>query len=202
MAKVAVYLKYMAELNNAVARMMVMETHDRQLTFPIIIAETEALCLMKELDNVRAKRPQTHDLMDHIMEEFQINLHEVYIHKFLEGIFYTEMTCECNGRIVAIDSRASDAVIMALKKNCPIYVDSTVLDKVALPSSSLGEEEEEAEDLSAELNAAFVNAVDPGDYSTKSVQELEQMLEDAVEVEDYELATVIRDELSSRLQKK
>lgn len=197
MAKVAIHIKYIAELNNAVARMMVMETDDHQLTFPIIIAEAEALSLMKELDNVHVKRPQTHDLMYSMMQEFRIDLHEVYIHKFVEGIFYTNMLCEANGQMVSLDSRASDAVIMALKNDCPIYVDSAVLEKVGLPSSSFGSEEEE---LGA-MDAGFVSSVDPGDYSSKTNEELEALLQNAIDVEDYELATVIRDEINSRSQK-
>lgn len=197
MSKVPIHIKYIAELNNAVARMMVMETDDREFTFPIIIAEAEALSLMKELDNVKVKRPQTHDLMARMMQDFEIVLHEVYIHKFLEGVFYTNMQCEADGHVINLDSRASDAVIMALKKNSAIYVDSSVLEKVGMPSASLGNEDEEA----GSLDADFVASVDPGDYSSKSIEELESMLQNAIEVEDYELATVIRDEINSRCSK-
>ena len=177
------------------------ETSDNQLTFPIIIAEAEAQSLMKELENISAKRPQTHDLLCNMMDAFHIVLQEVYIYKLVEGIFYTYLLCETEGEMVSLDSRASDAVIIALKKGCPVYVDSSVLEKVGLPSASIGNEEEEAE----ALNAGFVAATDPGaagDYSRKSLDELSALLQDAVDIEDYELASVIRDEMNSRQQKR
>ena len=196
MARVSVHIKYIAELNNAVARVMVMETDDHKISFPIIIAEAEALSLVKELDSVRVKRPQTHDLMEELMNGFGIALQEVYIHSFSEGVFYTEMRCLSGEKEVSLDSRASDAVIMALKQQCPIFVDSSVLERVGLPSASLGNEEAEVAAMDSDLVPAA------GDYSSKSQKELASLLRDAIETEDYELATVIRDELNSRRQKK
>ncbi|MBO4282804.1 MAG: bifunctional nuclease family protein [Bacteroidales bacterium] len=190
MRKVEVHIKYIAEWNNATARMMVMETGDGKTAFPIIIARAEADCLLQELDAHAVRRPQPHDLMVSLMENFRIQLKEVYIYKVHEGIFYTQMQVASEERTEVIESRASDAVILALKRQCPVFVDSEVLEKVGVPFRFLSA----MEDKGAE------DGLQPEDAEggEKSLETLERMLEEAVETENFELASTLRDEINAR----
>lgn len=192
MAKVEVHIKYIAEWNNAVARMLVLETKLDKLSFPIIIAENEAVVLIRELENNLHKRPQTHDLLSDMMDEFDIEMKEVYIYDLAEGIFYTKIFCRTNSKSVILEARVSDAVILALKKSCPIYADSSVVKKVAIPSASLFHENTGNDSFSEDKGEC--------DFEKKSVEELNGLLNDAVNREDYETASVIRDEINRRLK--
>lgn len=187
MQKVEVHIKYIAEWSNASARMMVMETGDGKTAFPIIIARAEAESLMQEMDAQAVRRPQPYDLMVSLMERFRIQLKEVYIYKVHEGIFYTQMQLASEDHREVIECRASDAVMLALKSQCPVFVDSEVLDKVGVPLRLLNAMED-----------GDTEGEEGPDKSPKSLKALERMLEEAVETENFELASTLRDEINAR----
>ncbi len=185
MAKTEIRVKYIAEWNNASARMMVLETINGSRTFPVIIADSEALCLIRELEHVVLRRPQTHDLLEQLVNACHVQLTEVYIYKLVEGIFYTRIECESSDSHFSLESRASDAVILSLKCGCPIYVEEEILNRVGIDSDLLENKDSD-------------ESVQEESYEDKSLSELEQMLEDAVASEDFELATFLRDEIKHR----
>lgn len=180
MAKVEIKVSCILNWNSDYARMLVMQTLDNLTSFPIIIAENEAVCLLKELEQVKVKRPQTHDLLFDTIQSFQIKIQEIYIHKLVEGIFYTQIRYEKDGEQVDIDARPSDAIILAIKSKAPIFVEESLLEKLGknidILSPTLSENEEQEEDL-----------------SNHSLQELEQKLLQSIEIEDFETASKIRD---------
>ena len=175
----------------AYALVLAEENGDRRI--PIIIGPVEAQSIAIQLEGLHPPRPLTHDLFKNISQSFGIDLIEVVIYKLEEGIFYSELICEQNGTRIAVDSRTSDAVALALRFKCPIYTTEEILGKagIVIEVSDTLTEDEGKEVLSEEKEK----------YEMNSLEELEQMLQDAVRDENYELASQIRDEILKRKEK-
>ena len=160
---------------------------------PIIIGGFEAQAIAIELEKMKPSRPLTHDLFRTFAEGFEIGVSEVIIYNLLEGIFYAKVICFQEDKILEMDARTSDAVAIAVRFNCPINTYEFILaqagilldDDALLPSG----EKEKTED--------FVE-VPENDFKKKSTEELKHLLEEALDNEDYERATHIRDELNNR----
>lgn len=165
------------------------EAGERRL--PIIIGAWEAQAIALKLENMPTQRPLTHDLFKNFADAFDIRLVEVVINNLQEGIFYSVLVCEKDGERVEIDSRTSDAIALALRFDCPIYTYDFILASAGIAAASLRrgaeEEEEEAEDEK-----------DKEALETMSTRQLKAKLKEAVENENYELASRIRDELKKR----
>jgi uncharacterized protein len=101
-------------------------------SIPIIIGPVEAQAIAIQLEGLKPPRPLTHDLIKNIAVAFNIVLLEVVIHKLEEGIFYSELLCEMNGKEIRIDSRTSDAVALALRFRCPIFTTEDILSKAGI----------------------------------------------------------------------
>lgn len=158
---------------------------------PIIIGGFEAQAIAIELEKMTPTRPLTHDLFKSFAIAFAINVKEVVIYNLVEGIFYSKLICEKDGQITEIDARTSDAIAIGVRFNCPVYTFETILASagILLDETSaendfnFGEEEEgEKSESTEEL----------------SVQELESQLNTALENEDYELASKIRDLINKK----
>jgi uncharacterized protein len=160
---------------------------------PIIIGPVEAQAIAIQLEGLKPPRPLTHDLIKNIALAFEIALLEVTIYKLEEGIFYSELLCEMNGQEVRIDSRTSDAVALALRFKCPIYTTEEILSKAGIILDS--DEEKKAGREKTEKKAGPVKS---SSFSNYTLSELEEMLNEAVQNEDYEKASVLRDEISNR----
>lgn len=171
----------------AYALVLAEEKGDRRI--PIIIGPVEAQAIAIQLEGLRPPRPLTHDLFKNVAVAFQIDLIEVLIYKLEEGIFFSELICEQNGSRVAIDSRTSDAVALALRFQCPIYTSEEILRKAGI----VIEMADQTESVQNEEEGA-----DETGYSYYSVGELEALLKKAVENENYEQASEIRDEITRR----
>jgi uncharacterized protein len=171
----------------AYALVLAEEKGDRRI--PIIIGPVEAQAIAIQLEGLRPPRPLTHDLFKNVAVAFQIDLIEVLIYKLEEGIFFSELICEQNGSRVAIDSRTSDAVALALRFQCPIYTSEEILRKAGI----VIEMADQTESVQNEEEGT-----DETGYSYYSVGELEALLKKAVENENYEQASEIRDEITRR----
>ncbi|MDR1112773.1 MAG: bifunctional nuclease family protein, partial [Bacteroidales bacterium] len=122
------------------------------------------------------------------------------IHHYEEGIFYANLILrDPNQNVVEIDSRTSDAVILALKFNIPIYIKDTIFGKAAIfPTSAIQPEDFNAkkEELNEDMEA--YNQFLDEKLKNMSQTELNNLLQGAVECEDYELAFKIHEELTRR----
>ncbi len=156
---------------------------------PIIIGGFEAQAIAIELEKMTPSRPLTHDLFKNFAEEFSINISEVVIYNLVEGIFFSKLICDKDGTEVEIDSRTSDAIALAVRFNCPIYTYEFVLGSagILLEDDFEGQPEETVqEDTDEESPKRF------------TMDELNQQLNVAIENEDYETASKIRDEINRR----
>ncbi len=159
---------------------------------PIIIGGFEAQAIAIELEKMVPTRPLTHDLFKNFADTFDIQVTEVVIYKLVEGIFYSKLVCVQGGKTTEIDARTSDAIAIGVRFNCPVYTFESILSSagIMLDQSSMDEEDMLAEALEEES---------PEDaLKTSSVEDLEKQLNQAIENEDYELASKIRDEINRR----
>jgi uncharacterized protein len=177
--------------SGAYALLLAEEHGERRL--PIIIGPVEAQAIAIQLEGLKPPRPLTHDLIKKIAVAFDIALLEVTIHKLEEGIFYSELLCELNGKEVRIDSRTSDAVALALRFRCPVYTTEEILHKAGIVLDVNEEHQARPAGKDEEIKPPGKTA-----YEKYSLSELETALEEAIRNEDYEKASLIRDEIKRR----
>ncbi len=176
--------------SGAYALVLTEESGERRI--PIIIGPVEAQAIAIQLEGLKPPRPLTHDLIKNIAQAFDIVLIEVTIYKLEEGIFYSELLCEMNGKEVKIDSRTSDAVALALRFRCPIYTTENILSKAGIVLEGDNPDTPESKKTEKESTKSTSS------FSQYTLQELEEMLNEAVQNEDYEKASVLRDEINNR----
>ncbi len=160
---------------------------------PIIIGGFEAQAIAIELEKMTPTRPLTHDLFKNFAESFEINIEEVVIYNLVEGIFYSKLICKHNGEIIEIDARTSDAIALAVRFNCTIYTFENILSSAGI----LLDEEGEFPETEVE-EPAVAPIKDEDTYTAYSDEDLELKLQEAIDNEDYEGASKIRDELNRR----
>lgn len=160
---------------------------------PIVIGMPEAQSIAIQLEKLQTQRPLTHDLVRSLADALGASLREVFIYRLQSGIFYSELLFETDSKLIQLDSRTSDAIALALRYDCPIYTTPVILEKAGIRVGNDGREE--TPDAS---DATVSEALD--EQQDYSVQELNRMLEEAVQNEEYEKASQIRDMLKKRTQ--
>jgi bifunctional DNase/RNase len=163
---------------------------------PIVIGGFEAQAIAVALDNMKPSRPLTHDLMKTICDTFDISLEHIYITKLQDGVFYSNLICKKDEEIFEIDSRTSDALALAVRFDCPIFVEESILLEAGVEADP--NEEGAVTPTEEKQIAELTNPHAPANYSELSVSELQAHLKNALDGEDYELAARIRDELNKR----
>jgi bifunctional DNase/RNase len=175
---------------------LVLGEKDGKRRLPIIIGGFEAQAIAIELENMTPSRPLTHDLFKTFASTFEINIKEIIIYNLVEGIFFAKLVCEQNGKTVEIDARTSDSIALAVRFNCPVSTYEFILSSAGIilddENAELGETE-----LSNEEVTEFIQD-DPNDVTKKSLSDLEQMLDEAIRNEDYERASLLRDEINKK----
>ncbi len=158
---------------------------------PIIIGGFEAQAIAIELEKMTPTRPLTHDLFKSFATSFSIEVKEILIYNLLEGIFYAKIICEKDGVTTEIDARTSDAIAIAVRFNAPVYTFENILSSagILLDGEAL---EKEMEMMDEEEE---VSEIKPEEAS---VEELENQLAIAIEEEDYELASKLRDLINKK----
>ncbi len=160
---------------------------------PIVIGMFEAQAIAIEIEHITPNRPMTHDLFRSLAENFKINITEVVISELREGVFFAHLACEGDRNVTDIDARPSDAIAIALRFGVPIFTTENVLSEAGIILSHNDDEEG--------VEATKEDAPARGNTSIKSASkdELDDMLKNALENEDYEGAARIRDEMSKRM---
>ncbi|PQB07975.1 hypothetical protein BST83_13070 [Polaribacter filamentus] len=171
-------------------------------TLPIIIGAFEAQSIAIALETeIRPPRPLTHDLFKTFSDTFDINIKEVIIHKLVDGVFFSSLICEREGKEEVIDTRTSDAIAIAVRFNAPIYTYENILDKAGIylkvEEEMAFENKQEATEVTIKLDEVLKNDT-KNKFSSLTLKELNLQLNNAVTDENYELAAKIRDEISNR----
>ena len=193
-------LSYSQTQSGAYALVLGEKKGDRRL--PIIIGGFEAQAIAIELENMTPSRPLTHDLFKTFAVSFDINIKEVIIYNLVEGIFFAKLICEKDGKTQEIDARTSDSIALAVRFNCPMYTHEFILSSAGIIleegeddlTKDVSFDEEETEELIEDETSSDVS------LSKMTPKELDTALQEALANEDYEQATLIRDELSNRNQ--
>jgi len=164
---------------------------------PIIIGAFEAQAIAIELEKMTPNRPLTHDLFKSLATAYDIKLREVLIDELNEGIFHAKLVFEQNGDIQHVDARTSDAIAIAVRFKCPIYTFENIMDSAGV---MMDESQEDAFDDSGETADSQKAQESSKGFATMSMEQLQEMLNKAIEEEDYETASKIRDEINKRSQ--
>jgi bifunctional DNase/RNase len=192
-------ISYSQTQNGAYALILNEVDGDRKL--PIVIGAFEAQSIAIALEKeIRPPRPLTHDLFKNFADRFDIVVKQVIIHKLVDGVFYSSLICERDKIEEIIDARTSDAIALALRFQAPIFTYKNILDKAGIylkVNPKKGDEEQDSI-LVDDFVAEEIEASAQENYKDKSLQELNTLLDEAVNNEDYEKAAKIRDEISKR----
>lgn len=173
---------------------------------PIIIGGYEAQAIAVELENMSPSRPLTHDLFKNFATAYNIHVDEVIVYNLKEGVFYSKLLCNNGDKQLEIDARTSDAIALAVRFNCPIYSYEFILSQagVVLDDDAIQIEGEKKGDAEGGENKPKVpvekkkKALGSGPYGDLSLEELKEALVKALDDEEYETASKIRDELNKR----
>lgn len=167
------------------------------MRIPVVIGAAEAQSIALKMESITPPRPMTHDLFVSFAHAFGVKLTEVFIYKFEDGIFSSEITFTDGDRTVTIDSRTSDAIAIAMRTGAPIYTTRTILEET-------GFEMEIADENSDDENAASNPEADETDANTEpklenyAVEELEKTLARHIEREEYEEAARVAEILKRK----
>ena len=187
-------ISYSQTQSGAYALILIEENGDRRI--PIIIGGFEAQAIVIKLENLDPPRPLTHDLFKNFADEFNVSVTEVMIYKLEEGVFFSKLVCSNGEKEYSIDSRTSDAVAIALRFGCPIFITEEILEKAGIivnPTDA---------DITTANEVDSLFEPDRAKYDTYSDEELYKMIDEAVKTEDYERAASVRDEIEKRKKKK
>jgi len=196
-------ISYSQTQNGAYA--LILNEVDGDKKLPIVIGAFEAQSIAIALEKeIKPPRPLTHDLFKNFAERFDITVKQVIIHKLVDGVFYSSIICERDKIEEIIDARTSDAIALALRFNSPIFTYKNILDKAGIFLNSTSELNKDESDLDNILSnpEPYGHEIESNQsgstYTSKTIQELNELLAEAVENEDYEKAAKIRDEISKR----
>ncbi|MCD6063053.1 MAG: hypothetical protein K0R82_964 [Flavipsychrobacter sp.] len=167
---------------------------------PIVIGGFEAQAIAVALERMQPSRPLTHDLFANFMSTFGIDLTEVVIYKLEEGIFFAKLICQNGTETIEIDSRTSDALALAVRASCRIYTFENILETAGL---YLDQTDDPSSTEKAAAPTASGAKIEGGDKDLKnlSLDDLNKLLQQVLDQEDYVRAINIRDEINSRKSK-
>ncbi|GJH39830.1 hypothetical protein RCZ04_03800 [Capnocytophaga sp. HP1101] len=179
------------------AFVLIMHEVETDLKLPIVIGTFEAQSIALELEkSLVPPRPLTHDLFKIFADTFGVQIKRVVIYKLEEGIFYSHILCLKNGKEYTIEARTSDAIAIALRCNAPIYTYRDIIQKAGIYIPLLNDEPSNT--ISPSLDNVDGEDSTRNRYTKYALPELKTMLNDCIENEDYEMAALIRDEISKR----
>ncbi len=157
---------------------------------PIIIGGFEAQSIAIELEKMKPSRPLTHDLFKNFADHYQVTIKHVIIDKFEQGVFFAKLICVSDQIETEIDARTSDAVALAIRFKCPIFTNEKLINEAGvlldeINTTGIKEQKKKKESQKS-------------DYVDFSLAELNNLLKEAIDDEDYEKASVIRDEIQRK----
>ena len=159
--------------------------------FSVMIGEPEAQSIALKMNNKKSPRPLTHDLIKTLLNVFDAELQKVLIYDMVNDVFFSELHILKDDNILIVDARTSDAVALAVRSDCPIYIKSDILDIVGTVIEMEPVEKTEnvvvnAENLTSE------------DLDLLTIEQLNDLLEMAISEEKYELAVNLRDAIKRK----
>lgn len=171
---------------------------------PVVIGAAEAQSIALKMEGITPPRPMTHDLFVSFAHAFGVKLEEVFIYKFEDGIFSSELTFSDGERTVTIDSRTSDAIAIAMRTNAPIFTTRQILDETGFEMEV--QDDSEGNPDSTEASDELLDDEHPGNSEPKlenyAIEELEKTLNRLIEREEYEEAARVAEILRKKRDSK
>jgi hypothetical protein len=160
---------------------------------PIVIGANEAQSIALGMEGEQNSRPLTHDLFKKFAEQYSVELIEVVITRFLEGVFYAMLICKQGEDITMIDSRPSDAIALAVRFRCPISAYDNVMNEAGIEMDDVKDMDADGESESPEEPLESADTLD-----NLTVEQLQKLLQMAIDEENYEKAAQLRDLINSK----
>lgn len=183
-------LSYSQTQSGAYALVLSEKEGNRRL--PIIIGGFEAQSIAIELENMKPSRPLTHDLFKAFADAYNVTVKEIIIYNLVEGVFYSKIICSNGSEDIEIDARTSDSISIGLRAGAPVFTYEHILSSAGIQLD--GDELLEENSVAAESIDKDVDKKEP----IHTLEELDLMLKKAIDDEDYEKASKIRDEINKR----
>ena len=175
------------------AYVLVMGDKLSQRRLPIVIGSAEAESIAVGIEKHKNGRPHTHDLFLRFAHEFGIEVMEVVINRFRDGVYYAMLVCKQGDDLTMVDARPSDAIAIAVRAGCEIYAYETVMDEAGIIMEDMNEP------TASDSEGDTINKGDsPVKLDLLGMEELEELLQEAIDNEDYMKAAQIRDEINGR----
>jgi len=189
-------ISYSQTQNGAYA--LILTEIDGERKLPIVIGAFEAQSIAIALEkDIKPPRPLTHDLFKSFAKRFDIQLKKVIIHKLVDGVFYASIVCHKDGQEEVFDARTSDAIALALRFDTSIFTYESILEQAGIILDVKEADPKKIEAYKQPQQLPQDTKADPS-LSKLSLEKLKEALEQAVQMEDYEYAAAIRDEISKR----
>ncbi len=168
---------------------------DGPYTIPVVIGAAEAQSIAMKIEGVKTSRPMTHDLFMSFAQAFGIRLREVFIYKFEDGVFSSELTFDDGDRQVVLDSRTSDAIAIAMRCKAPIWTTHAIIEETGFIIENDSDAEQGGDAIIAAEDEA--QAMEPA-LANYSVEELERLLMKLIQDENYEEAARVSNLLKQK----
>jgi len=172
---------------------LILAQTDGPYRIPVVVGAPEAQAIAIKMEGIIPPRPMTHDLFASFAQGFGIGLKEVFIHKFEDGIFSSELTfTDRYGKEVVLDARTSDAIAIAMRTQAPIFTTPAILEETGFIMEIKDEKHtspDSAEDTETDPQQIL---------ESKTDSELNEMMQEHIKNEEYEMAARIKEILTTR----
>ena len=175
------------------AYVLILGDKHSQRRLPIVIGSAEAESIAMGIEKHKNGRPHTHDLFLRFAHEFSIEIMEVVINRFRDGVYYAMLVCKQGDDLTMVDARPSDAIAIAVRAGCEIYAYESVMDEAGIIMDDMEQQDSE------ETNSDLINkGASKTNLDLLDLKMLEDLLQEAIDNEDYMKAAQIRDEINRR----
>ena len=164
-----------------------------QRRLPIVIGSAEAESIAVGIEKHKNGRPHTHDLFLRFAHEFGVEIMEVVINRFRDGVYYAMLVCKQGDDLTMVDARPSDAIAIAVRTGCEIYAYETVMDEAGIIMDDMNKPSVTEPEEAPINKGASATSLD-----MLNMEALEELLQEAIDNEDYQKAAQIRDEINRR----
>ncbi|ROT08184.1 hypothetical protein EEL49_06360 [Muribaculaceae bacterium Isolate-104 (HZI)] len=170
---------------------LILAQSDGPYRIPVVIGAAEAQSIALRMESITPPRPMTHDLFVSFAHAFGVKLTDVFIYKFEDGIFSSELTFTDGERTIKIDSRTSDAIAIAMRTGTPIYTTRNILDETGFIMEVQSDEDLDNDDEDSDQDYSVETPFSEPKLENYTVEELERTLEKLIRDEQYEEAAKV-----------
>ena len=174
------------------AYVLILGDKNSQRRLPIVIGSAEAESIAVGIEKHKNGRPHTHDLFLRFAHEFGIEIMEVVINRFRDGVYYAKLVCKQGDDLTMVDARPSDAIAIAVRRGCEIYAYESVMEEAGIIMEDMEKQDDEPEGDPINIGAGETS------LDLLDLEALEELLQEAIDNEDYQKAAEIRDEIKRR----